>query len=62
MKENPFIIQWGEEPACKINRIEETNRIIDTFTAERPSSRTYMITGVRGSSKTVLLSSVTKEL
>lgn len=61
-RDNPFVIQWGQEPFCKVERTEETYRIVDTFRAERPSTRTYVITGVRGSGKTVLLTSVANEL
>lgn len=56
--ENPFSITFGYEPLNYIARVKETNDIIQTFNNENPSNFTYMFLGVRGSGKTVLLSSL----
>lgn len=55
---NPFETMFGREPKEYIHREEETEKIIKTFDDE--SSLVYLITGVRGSGKTVLLSHVSK--
>lgn len=55
---NPFSITFGMEPNNYIKRIQETNKIIENFNSETPSSYVYLITGVRGSGKTVFLSNI----
>lgn len=57
---NPFSKTFGKEPSNYIERSVEKEQIIDDFTSEAPSNYTYIITGPRGSGKTVLLSSISK--
>ena len=57
-KENPFTLTFGKEPAQMISRYSQTNEIIDVFRSEKPAQQIYMITGVRGSGKTVLMSHI----
>lgn len=59
---NPFNIAFGELPKNFISRIMQTNEILHDFQSETPSSRVYVITGVRGSGKTVLMTELAKEL
>ncbi|MBQ8086477.1 MAG: ATP-binding protein [Lachnospiraceae bacterium] len=59
---NPFTLAFGQQPAQFISRISQTEEIIETFTDERPSSQVYMITGIRGSGKTVMMTSIANEL
>ena len=59
---NPFTLAFGREPKQYISRITETHRIIDDFLSETPVSPIYMITGVRGSGKTVMMTSISKEI
>lgn len=54
--ENPFTLSFGKEPVHCISRVSQTEQVIYTFTKENPNNRTYIITGVRGSGKTVALS------
>ncbi len=54
----PFSMTFGIEPDNYIDRVEEQNQIISEFSAEKPANYVYLITGVRGSGKTVLLSAV----
>ena len=56
---NPFSLSFGIEPKEYITRNQQMERIIDTFKEENPSSYTYMLTGIRGSGKTVMLSGIT---
>ena len=53
-KDNPFTLTFGKKPNRYINRYESTNDIISTFEADNPISQTYLISGIRGSGKTVL--------
>lgn len=55
---NPFTLSFGKKPAQFISRITQTNEIIENFKAEVPSNQIYMITGVRGSGKTVMMTTV----
>lgn len=57
---NPFNISFGEEPVNLIDRNNEFNEIIDNFNNENPQSKSLIITGPRGSGKTVLLSMIKK--
>lgn len=56
--QNPFTLSFGIEPPQYIARYMVSNEIIETFTVENPTSYVYMISGVRGSGKTVLLSNL----
>ena len=55
---NPFTLSFGVEPKNRIRRIKESQSIIDCFSDNEPSSHAFVITGIRGSGKTVLLSSL----
>ncbi len=62
MRTNPFTLDFGAKPNLFIPRIEEQNRIINTFTAETPSTHIYLLIGARGTGKTVLMTSIAHEL
>lgn len=53
--ENPFTLSFGREPLNLIDRTMQKQEIIEGFEGDNPSSQVCMITGVRGSGKTVLL-------
>ena len=57
---NPFSISFGLEPKEYISRHQQTDRIIGAFTEESPSNHTFMLSGIRGSGKTVLLANITE--
>lgn len=59
--ENPFMISFGKQPESFIVRAKDSKTIIDDFLKEKASNQVYIITGLRGSGKTVLLSSITNE-
>lgn len=59
---NPFSVSFGRLPAELIMRPEEYDKIITTFTGLPVTDQIYIITGLRGSGKTVLFTSVIKEL
>lgn len=54
--ENPYTLTFGKTPEQLILRPRAEREVVDTFCAPRPAQQTYVITGVRGSGKTVLLS------
>lgn len=59
---NPFTLSFGKKPLQYISRIPQTAEIIENFTAEQPSNQIYMITGVRGAGKTVMMTSIAAEI
>ncbi len=60
--DNPFTISFGLKPIAYISRLADTNQIINTFSSDNPFTHTYIIMGVRGSGKTVLMANITKHL
>ena len=60
--DNPFTLTFGRQPSTAITRIEDTSQIAGSFSANNPICQTYLISGLRGSRKTVLMTSVANEL
>ena len=58
--ENPFTLTFGKERLNRIDRVRQKEDIIDGFMGDKPSNQVCMITGVRGSGKTVLLTEIGK--
>lgn len=61
MSQNPFSYTFGLKPREYIPN-EQEDIILENFMYEQPSERAYMITGVRGSGKTVMLSDISESL
>ena len=59
---NPYSRVFGKEPSQAIARITQTNEILYEFLSETPGQQIYMITGVRGSGKTVLMTELTHRI
>ena len=59
---NPFTLSFGKKPTQFISRITQTNEIIENFQASDPSNQIYMLTGVRGSGKTVLMTTIANSM
>ena len=57
---NPYTLTFGKEPNQHISRIKQTNEIINLF--QEDTTQALIITGVRGSGKTVLMTEVAKRL
>ena len=57
---NPFTLSFGIEPKEYISRTGQTDKITDTFTSESPSNYMYMLSGIRGCGKTVMLLNITE--
>ena len=63
MKEpNPFTLTFGKQPLEYISRYESIGTIRTAFEAEHPVTQVYLVEGIRGSGKTVLMTSVEKQL
>ena len=57
-KENPFNITFGKEPFSIISRENELSQIYDSFESDEPNSNVYIFTGIRGSGKTVSMTTI----
>lgn len=57
---NPYTLLFGKEPTEAISRAAQANELIESF--REGSQQIYMITGVRGSGKTVFMTEIAKEL
>lgn len=55
---NPFSLTFGKEPDSYIKRPADYSEITGAFEGSNPSQQCFIITGVRGSGKTVFLSQV----
>ena len=53
---NPFTLTFAKVPNVLIERNAQKNQIEDMFNSMTPSNMIYMITGARGTGKTVMLS------
>lgn len=58
---NPFSLAFGIQPMEYISRDMQIQKIKDTFIGGDTGSHAYIITGVRGSGKTVLLSEIASQ-
>ena len=54
--ENPYSLVFGIEPSQYISRLEQTEEIVNGL--KEDPRKLYMITGVRGSGKTVFMSEI----
>lgn len=59
--QNPFTHTFGMEPSKYISTLQ-TEEILENFSYSNPSEKCYMITGVRGCGKTVMLTKIVEEL
>ena len=58
---NPFSLTFGKSPQSMIDRNLQNNEIIEGFRDDPPGFQVCMITGVRGSGKTVALTTIADE-
>ena len=61
MKNNPFSLSFGIEPLRYISRESQIQEIYDSFNNVNPTNYLYLISGIRGSGKTVTLSNVAEK-
>lgn len=61
MQANPFDISFGKKPTESITRFQLSKEVTDAFDAETISQQIYILTGVKGSGKTVLMNMIAGE-
>ena len=59
---NPFTLTFGKKPSEYITRRADIEEIENTFLENPSRSQSYLIRGVRGSGKTVLMTAIAKEI
>ncbi|MDO4198435.1 MAG: ATP-binding protein [Erysipelotrichaceae bacterium] len=59
---NPFTLSFGKIPNNYIRRPAVSYEIVNSFLGDNPSFNSHIITGVRGSGKTVLLTEISGSL
>ena len=59
---NPFSLSFGTRPIELVARPLQSNEILSSFTSDPINQRTFMITGVRGVGKTVLMTDISAQL
>ena len=59
---NPYSLLFGKEPKQLISRSTAEAEVVETFCDDEPSQQIFMITGVRGSGKTVLMTEISKKI
>lgn len=60
--QNPFTLTFGKSPLEPVERPLQTSEIIDTFTSDPINQQMFLITGVRGSGKTVMMTEISQLL
>ena len=59
---NTSTLTFGKNPKLLINRSDSVDTVTDMFSRDHSVSQTYLIEGVRGSGKTVLMTNIAKRL
>lgn len=59
---NPFTLLFGKKPIQYISRTAQNHLIVEHFQDEESPNQIYMLTGVRGSGKTVMMTSISQSL
>lgn len=57
---NPYSLVFGKEPAEHISRLAQSSTVIDSFLGNSDDQQIYLITGIRGSGKTVFMTDMQK--
>ena len=59
---NPYTLMFGREPLQTIPRAVQVNDVVSSLISEPFTPNLYMISGLRGSGKTVFMTEVGKEI
>lgn len=59
---NPFIVSFGQIPKEYVPRYQQSDVILKAFLHEDPAQHVYIITGVRGSGKTVFMTETANKI
>lgn len=59
---NPYTLTFGKEPTQLIARSSQSQQVIDSFLGDPSTQQVYMVTGIRGSGKTVFMTETARRL
>ena len=59
---NPFTLTFGRSPLESVDRPVQINEIIEAFSSDTINQQMFIITGVRGSGKTVMMTEISHRL
>ncbi len=59
---NPYSLVFGKEPAEHISRLAQFAMVMDSFNGTTDDQQIYLVTGIRGSGKTVFMTDIQNEL
>ena len=59
---NPYSLSFGKLPSEIIPRTTQTQDVLEAFLADNPSQQIFMISGVRGSGKTVFMTNIAAQI
>lgn len=62
MKGNPYTLVFGKEPMQLVTRGPIMAQLAEAFNSPTPNQQVFLLTGVRGSGKTVLMTEICKAL
>ena len=62
MKKNPYTLLFGKEPSQMISRTVEITSVLESFQNAENPQQVYILTGVRGSGKTVMMTEISRKL
>lgn len=60
--QNPFTLTFRKNPLESIERPIQIGEIVDAFTSEKINQQIFLLTGVRGSGKTVMMNEISRRL
>lgn len=61
MQRNPYTLLFGKEPVQFISRASQSEFIMEAFCEEEANQQVFVVTGVRGSGKTVFMTNLNKK-
>lgn len=59
-RKNPYTLTFGKEPGQLIRRYAQSEQVVSSFLDEPRSQQVFMITGIRGSGKTVFMTEASR--
>ena len=61
-KNNTYSLMFGKEPSQMISRTAQVSQVLEDFRNDAEPQQVYVITGVRGSGKTVMMTEISSAL
>ncbi|MBP3853852.1 MAG: ATP-binding protein, partial [Erysipelotrichaceae bacterium] len=59
---NPYNLSFGKKPNQSISRMAQLQPVLEDFRSAQPSQQVYILSGVRGSGKTVAMTELAESI